>query len=90
MPKLREHPDHDIMGARMKVAQELLRNADIQTTMNVYTEPWKRTKEKPPIELHMPYLPRCNDGGLLLSNPNEPKSVQVKFRYLMMSGLRHR
>jgi site-specific recombinase XerC len=31
-------------GARMKVAQELLRHADIQTTMNVYTGAMERDK----------------------------------------------
>jgi hypothetical protein len=46
VPKLREHPDHDIMGARMKVAQELLRNADIQTTMNVYTGAMEKDKRE--------------------------------------------
>ena len=34
------------VGARMKVAQELLRHADIQTTMNVYTGVMERDKRE--------------------------------------------
>lgn len=34
------------MGARMKVAQELLRHADIQTTMNVYTGAMEKDKRE--------------------------------------------
>lgn len=34
------------MGARMKVAQELLRHADIQTTMNIYTGAMERDKRE--------------------------------------------
>jgi hypothetical protein len=32
------------LGTRMKVAQELLRHADIQTTMNVYTGAMEKDK----------------------------------------------
>jgi hypothetical protein len=40
----------------MKVAQKLLRHADIQTTMKTSKWAlWRRTKEKPPIGLHKPY-----------------------------------
>ena len=34
------------LGARMKVAQELMRHADIQTTMNVYTGAMERDKRE--------------------------------------------
>ena len=34
------------VGVRMKVAQELLRHADIQTTMNVYTSAMEQDKRK--------------------------------------------
>jgi integrase len=34
------------MGARMKVAQELLRHADIQTTMNIYTGAMEKDKRE--------------------------------------------
>jgi integrase len=36
----------DQEGIRMKVAQELLRHADIQTTMNVYTGAMEKDKEE--------------------------------------------
>jgi integrase len=35
----------DQEGIRMKVAQELLRHADIQTTMNVYTGAMEKDKQ---------------------------------------------
>jgi integrase len=34
------------LGARMKVAQELLRHADIQTTMNIYTGAMEKDKRE--------------------------------------------
>ncbi len=36
----------DQVGVRMKVAQELLRHADIQTTMNIYTSAMEQDKQK--------------------------------------------
>ena len=38
----------DVAGARMKVAQALMRHASITTTMDIYTGTVERDKEKPP------------------------------------------
>jgi integrase len=49
------------LGARMKVAQELLRHADIQTTMNVYTGVTEKYKREAANRVALPFSVRCND-----------------------------
>ena len=64
----------DTAGARMKVAQELMRHANIATTMDVYTGAIEKDKRAASAQVARSFLGQSNEQRLL-SNPNEPKSV---------------
>lgn len=61
----------DTAGARMKVAQELMRHANISTTMDVYTGAMERDKREAASQVARSFL-GTSEGEKSLSNPNEP------------------
>ena len=64
----------DVAGARMKVAQELMRHANIATTMDVYTGSRNAKKERRPRVSRSRFWVWSNEQ-FALSNPNEPKLI---------------
>jgi len=65
----------DQEGIRMKVAQELLRHADIQTTMNVYTGAMEKDKQDAAFRMARRMLQKKPQAAFTANLPNGGDTV---------------